>query len=30
MQKFIELLTDQKQTGDCALVQSKGKKMINI
>ena len=29
-QKFIELWTDQKQTGDSALVQSKGTKMICI
>ena len=30
MQKFIELWTDQKQTGDSTLVQSKGTKTIYI
>jgi hypothetical protein len=30
MQKFIELLKDNKQTGDSVLVQSKGMKTIYI
>jgi hypothetical protein len=30
MQKFIELWTNKKQTGDSALVQSKGTKTIYI